>query len=225
MKKVKTLKKRWIHIVLLLFLAAGVAVPTIAGTYSYYTSSSDAQNRIITKGSGVYLQEVFNPDDLWLPGETKKKEVHFGNHSELDQVIRFKVTEAWYDNNGTPDDLSDDILLPATWWAGSYSPAPAVINWTTEITGGVEWVKIENWYYYTKILTKAGGGNPVTLPVINSVTFSNVISNAGPGALDDFSDKRYSLTIQMESLDVSTIMTTEAWGVAFSESGGRLTWT
>lgn len=217
---IKKQRKTWLW----LLLAAVLLIAGIGGSYAYYTSGTDVRNQVITKGSEVFLQEVFNKDDLWLPGETKEKKVHFGNQSKKDQVIRFRVTEAWYDNQGTPDHLAGDI----EWFpppAGTYTPEPAVINWTSEVTGGTTWVKHGDWYYYTKILKAADDDSTTyTSDVISSVTFSPAISNAGPGAIDDFSDKRYSLTVQMESLDVNTNMTAEAWNINFSESGDTLTW-
>lgn len=205
-----------------LLLAFLVLSLGIGGSYAYYSAVSDARNQVITKGSEVFLQEVFNKDDQWLPGETKKKAVHFGNQGGRDQVIRFQVIEAWYDNKGTPGNLADDVLWNYT---GSYSPKPAQINWTSEVTGGTVWKKIGNWYYYTKVLKAASAGSTVYTPdVISGVTFSPALSNAGPGAREDFSNKRYSLTIQMESLDVNTDITKEAWKMTFTQAGGALTW-
>ena len=215
------MKKRKKKILPLLVLSVSVIGTILGGTYAYYASVSDVQNQMITKGSEVFLRELFNKDDYWVPGETKEKAVSFGNQSDLDQVIRFKVTEKWYDNKGTPANLSDDTVWTPV---GTYSPPPVVINWTSEVTGGT-WVKIGDWYYYTKVFASGSKSSPTLTPdVISSVTFSPSISNAGPGAVDDFSDKRYSLLVEMETLDVNTDMTKEAWHMTFLESGSNLTW-
>jgi alternate signal-mediated exported protein len=205
------------RIVLLLIFA--LAVGAVGGTWaSYYHTSKNVQNRLTTRESGVTLKEVFNPADQWVPGEDKQKEVSFGNIGQSDQVIRFKTTEIWYDNNGTPGSLNDDVPWAYT---GTYDPQPAVIHYTSEVTGlNAAWVKIGDYYYYKKILA-AETDTPL---VIDSVSFSSAISNAGPGAPDDFSNKRYSLSVQMESLDVNTIETAAGWNMTFSQSGNALTW-
>lgn len=214
-------RKRKVPPVLLILLGALVIV---GGVSAYYRSQDDLQNRLITKGSEVFLKELFSPNDEWVPGETKEKAVMFGNRGELAQVVRFRVTEAWYDNRGTPGNLTDD-----TPWAftGTYNPKPAVIRWTGGGTGPPvsDWVKLGDWYYYTRVLPKGTSAAPAMTPqVMDGVTFSPAISNAGPGAADDFTNKRYALTLQMESLDVSSGMTETAWHAKFTESGGSLSW-
>lgn len=207
-------------IVFSLLLVLVIILSAIGGTtaFKYYAENSDVINRMETKGSSSALKEIFNPSDLWVPGETKQKEVSFANTGEQDQVLRFKAYEAWFDNKGTPNDITDDALWS---WTGDYSPAPATINWTSEITGpSATWVKIGNYYYYNKVLS-VGATTP---RVTNSVTFSNKISNDCPGAENDFSNKRYSLTFEMETLSVNTVETTAAWGVTFTKSGNNLVW-
>lgn len=206
----------------LLILLAALVI--IGGVWAYYQGRDDLQNRLITKGSEVFLKELFSPNDEWVPGETKEKAVVFGNRGDLNQVIRFKVTEAWYDNNGTPGDLTDDIPWTFT---GTYNPKPAVIRWTGggNAPAATDWVKIGDWYYYTRVLPKGNFLTPSMTPqVMDGVTFSPAISNAGPGAADDFTNKRYALALQMESLDVSSEMTKAAWHAKFTESGGSLNW-
>lgn len=194
----------------LVFLLIGL----VGTTFAFYMSSADVDNMLITKGSGVFLAEYFSPDDHWLPGETKVKEVHFGNQSELDQVIRFKVVTEWFDLNGSP------------WqWQKEYDPAPAVINWTDEITGdSPTWTKIGDYYYYNYLLEAQDGNYPTeTKVVIKSVTFSPDLSNDSAHA-EDFSDKVCRITIQMESLDVNTDIVREAWRAVFSQNDTSLTW-
>ena len=191
-------------------------------TYAYYTSTENINNGLITQGSEVYLAERFSPNDRWLPGETKDKEVHFGNQYNLDQVIRFKVTTEWFDDSGTPLDPSDDT----PWiYTGSYTPSPATLNWTTEITGpGATWTQIGGYYYYNKVLEKGSLASPTTTPpVLASVTFSPALSN-DTGHAEDFSNKVCRITVHMESLDVDTTVTNAAWGVNFTGSGAALSW-
>ena len=217
-KKVQKKASRIMLYVLSLFLAV-----LLGTTTAYYTTSKGVENVLTTNGAEVYIQEYFNPSDLWLPGETKTKEVHFGNSHNMDQVIRFTVEISWYNNNGTPANRNDDT--PWT-YTGTYTPAPVVINWTGEITGGsATWTKIGNYYYYNKVLQKQAGATPtVTPPVIGSVTFSPALSNDGIHA-EDFSNKACKITIKMEALDVNTAFTQAEWNVKLGGSGSSLTWT
>jgi len=219
-KKYKKIVNILLYLPLLLLMAAVFQLPD--STNTFYTSSPNVRNMLITKGSEVFLQEYFSPDDLWLAGETKKKEVWFGNQSGQDQIIRFKATAEWFNNNGTPGDLSDDTEWTYT---GKYDPEPVVINWTGEITGETPaWTKIGDYYYYNQVFAGADGINPTeTPPVIDSATFSPAIGNSAYLA-DDFTDKSCRITIKMESLPVSAAYAAEAWKVTFAQDGTSLIW-
>lgn len=208
------------------FILGMAMLATVTASAAYYSSGQTMDNRLIVKNSEVLLSEIFNPGDMWLPGETKQKEVCFGNRGDTDQVIRFKVSEMWYENNGTPGDLTDDSPLQADWWQGSYSENPAAINWTGNISGpGSKWVKIGDWYYLKEVLPKKSGTGPsMTGNAIDSVTFSDELSNASPGASDDFSKKRFSLSVEMQTLCVSSEVTQEEWGVVFTTGTNGLDW-
>ena len=206
-----------------LFLLLALAALCLAGAvYALFTASLGAKNELATKSSEVYLQEYFSPGDLWVAGETKDKQVWFGNQDDQTRVIRFKTTTEWYDNNGTPDNLSDDTAWS---YSGVYDPEPAAINWTEEITGDEPaWTKIGDYYYYNKALAgKTKLGPEETPPVIESVTFSPWLSNSAYGD-DDFSNKSCRITIRMESLAVNPAHTGEAWGVTFTQEEDVFVW-
>lgn len=197
------------------FLVLAVLMMGLVGTtHAFYTSSHQLDNMLITKGSEVFLSEYFSPEDKWMAGETKHKEVWFGNKSELDQVIRFKATTEWFDENGDP-------------WAytGTYSPEAVVLNWTSEITGGTPaWTKIGDYYYYNQVLAKQSGATPTKTPVVlSSVTFSPALGNNAAFG-DDFSNKVCTVTIEMEALEVNKEHTKDAWSMTFTQSGSALTW-
>lgn len=220
MKNKDTIKKLRRVIVLVAFL---VLTALIGTSLAYYTGQGNLDNTMITQArSEVYLSEYFLPNDLWLPGETKDKKVQFGNQREVDQVIRYRVITEWFDNKGTPDNLDDDIPWA---WTGTYDPEPAVINYTSEITGpGETWTLHGSYYYYNKVLpAKKYGNNSETPPVIESVTFSWELSN-GKTQADDFSNKTCRITIQMEAVAVDPEITTEAWGMKFTKNGNELVW-
>lgn len=204
----------------LLYVTAFIVIGLIGSTYAFYTSHNRLDNLLITNKSEVFLSEYFRPDDLWLAGETKTKEVSFGNQSEVDQVIRFKVVEKWYNNNGTPNDYTDDT----DWeYKGNYTPPPVTVNFTNEINSN--WTRIDDYYYYNKVLSAQKGSKPTETPVvIDSVTFSPALSN-NPNFGEDFSDKACRISIQMEALNVNKVMTEEAWHVVFDIHNSVITWT
>ena len=197
-----------------LFLLLALAAFCLAGAvYALFTTSVGSQNELATKSSEVYLQEYFSPGDLWVAGETRDKQVWFGNEDDQPCVIRFKTTTEWFDND-------------TAWsYSGVYDPEPATINWTEEITGSEPaWTKIGDYYYYNKALagkTMLGPGE--TPPVIESVTFSPALSNSAYGG-DDFSNKSCRITVRMESLAVNLAHTVKAWGVSFTQEEKSFVW-
>lgn len=185
----------------LFLLAAVLVLGAVGGTLGYYKNSAGVTNRTSTKESGVTLREVFNPADHWLPGETKEKQVSFSNSGDVPQVIRFQYTGTWSDSSGTS------------------LPEPAVPP-TVKLADTGNWTKIDDWYYYKKVLQP----NDVTANVIESVTFDKSLTNGGYDGKTDYSGKRYTLTVTVESLSANTTETVAGWNMTFSVSGDTLTW-
>lgn len=178
-----------------------LALTTAVFATIHYMQTKTLENAMATKSSGVYLEEIFNPLDQWVPGETKQKEVWFGNHEQTDQVIRFTVTETWTDSQGNTFDDTDN---------------GANINWTL----GSDWTKIGDYYYYNQILLPEA----VTPDVMTGVTFSSAINNGGYGNTTDYSDKTYTLTVTMEALPVNADLVLETWSVTMTQDGTGLSW-
>lgn len=191
------MRKKYFLFLLVAVLVLGAA----GGTLGYYKSSAGVTNRISTKESGVTLREVFNPADHWLPGETKEKQVSFSNSGDVPQVIRFQYTGEWCNSSGTS------------------LPEPAVPP-TVKLADTGNWTKIDDWYYYKKVLQP----NDVTANVIESVTFDASLTNGGYDGKTDYSGKRYTLTVTVESLSANTTETVAGWSMTFSVSGDTLTW-
>ncbi len=185
----------------LFLLAAVLVLGAAGGTLGYYKNSAGVTNRISTKESGVTLREVFNPADHWLPGETKEKQVSFSNSGDVPQVIRFQYTGKWSDSSGTS--------LPGL-----------TVQPTVNLADTDNWEKIGDWYYYKKVLQPAA----VTANVIESVTFDKSLTNGGYDGKTDYSGKRYTLTVTVESLSANTTETVAGWNMTFTVSGGTLTW-
>lgn len=185
----------------LFLLAAVLVLGAVGGTLGYYKNSAGVTNCISTKESGVTLREVFNPADHWLPGETKEKQVSFSNSGDVPQVIRFQYTGKWSDSSGTP--------LPGL-----------TVQPTVHLANTGNWEEIDGWYYYKKVLQP----NDVTANVIKSVTFDASLTNGGYDGKADYSGKRYTLTVTVESLSANTTETVAGWHMTFTDSGGTLTW-
>ena len=66
--------------------------------------------------------------------------------------------------------------------------------------------------------------NDVTANVIKSVTFDASLTNGGYDGKADYSGKRYTLTVTVESLSANTTETVAGWHMTFTDSGGTLTW-
>ncbi|WP_409969934.1 hypothetical protein RFF05_08570 [Bengtsoniella intestinalis] len=181
-----------------------VALTTVAVFATiHYMQTKTVENAMSTKASGVYLEELFNPLDQWVAGETKQKEVWFGNHEETDQVIRFTIKEVWTDADGNEFTDPDD---------------GATINWTDALKD--DWTQLGDYYYYNSVLAP----EDVTDKVMTGVSFSNTINNGGYGNTADYSDKTYSLTITMEALPVDADVVLANWSVTMTQAETVLTW-
>ena len=199
------------------FLLCVVTMTVAIGTtLAFYSGGGNLQNNLGTKDSSVYLEEKFSPEDDWLPGETKTKEVKFGNDGDGAQVIRFKVELQWLNkSNGE--------------WNNIETSDPVEINWSDSFKDGDDWddnfiadASSPGWYYYNKILEK-GDETPV---VMESVTFSPKLANAVIGdSKEDFSGTTYRIKVYMEGIDATSAIATQTWGKAFvKDSGDILTW-
>ena len=197
------MKKR--HFLLLLVIV--LLLSAVSSTWGYHKTASPVVNRISTKKSGVTMREVFNPADKWLPGETKEKQVSFSNSGELPQVIRFKCESAW--SESTLNGIAD---------------APVLIlkqKPTIQFSDKENWKQVGEWYYYKKALQPG----ETTPDAISSIKFGSELTNGGYDGKEDYSNKRYTLTVIMEALDVNQIETEAGWGMTFTAAAdGVLTW-
>jgi len=178
---------------------------TIVGvTMAFYSNKGvGLENVMTTEKSSVYLQEIFDPTDVWLSGELKEKRVNFGNQGGKDQVIRFCVETQWLGE------------YEETWEPTSINPVE--IKWTSALEQ--EWTTFpgDNWYYYKKVLS----AGEETAEVMTGVLFSSKLSN--DVAIEDFTHKTYKIVVRMEGLDVNKTITSVKWGKTFQESDG-LSW-
>lgn len=181
-----------------------VAITMMGVTIAFYSNKgADLENMMVTKGSSVYLQELFEPAEYWLSGETKQKKVKFGNQGEKDQVIRFRIEEQWIDRGeGTVLPTKNDLVE---------------IKWAPALT--TEWTSFPDdngWYYYKEILS----AGDETAEVMEGVSFSTKLSNDSEA--NNVTHAVYQIVIYMEGLDVNSEIAYQEWDKTFIEDEGLL---
>lgn len=109
---------------LLIACIALSALLVIVNTYAYFHMISSINNKFQVSEAKVYINEKFNPNDNWLPGEEKQKEVRFGNDGKIAAVLRVKFTTT--------------------------APSEVRLNFADGFSN--EWEKHGDWYYYRQVL-------------------------------------------------------------------------
>lgn len=187
---------------ILIFLVCLILIVMAVGTtMAFYSNKGGSLNNVVTTtGSEVYLQELFNPADHWLAGETKEKKVNFANVGERNQVIRFRV-EIQEKNKSNGD------WVPTT-------KKLVTINWRSDLEN--KWSDFDDdngWYYYNEVLV----AEAETEAVMESVTFSSTISNDDMAPLDG--PIIYRIIVYMEALDVNSTIVSDEWAKTFELIG------
>lgn len=198
------MKKRKIKIFLLIL---GMLVLFAFGsTYAYFQTSESIDNNFRSTEAKVYLNEKFNPNDEWVPGEEKQKEVRFGNDGNIASVLRVRFTSVLKLEDGTEDpEAAKNFQL----------------NFTTDFQE--DWVKQGEWYYYKKVLLS----EQMTEITLKSVTISDNIGNDEHGITKDYSQAIYDVKIEGELLQASLASEGAAfmkWGMTPTVTGDTVTW-
>lgn len=109
------------------FVAGLAGLGLIVGSWAYYTSTTQLDNRLKTQKYGDTLTEKFTPDNDWQPGEEVTKEAKVKNTGDYDLVVRVKLKEEWWrDANGD----------------GSMDPGESLISFESNGNGGADRTKI-----------------------------------------------------------------------------------
>lgn len=175
-------------IALLAALAAG-----IGGTAAVIHHKVDMRNEIATPKVEVSVTEDLEGE---LEGGDKPKEVKFTNNGTADIFLRVSYAESW--RTAVGDGTEPEQLLNNTYDEESKISVVTKHNGQGTFLGEPDWVYIDGWYYYTKILP-AGRS---TEPVLKSVDFSKLTGESGE-ALADYQDAGYELYFQTEAVQVS----------------------
>lgn len=189
-----------------LLLCGMLALLIFGVTQAYFRKSVSVDNEFQSAEAKIYLNEKFNPNDEWVPGEEKQKEVRFGNEGVIDAVLRVKFTPSLTLKDGTVDtEAAKGFQLN---FAAGFQQ-----NWTLK----------DGWYYYNKVL-KSDDLTDITL---KSVTISDQIGNDEHGILPDYSEASYDVKIEGELLQASLAAEAAAymqWGLTPTVTGETVIW-
>ena len=198
------MKKKKSKKILLIFGLLSLLV--IGGTMAYFQKSESIDNKFKSAEAKVYLNEKFDPNDEWVPGEEKQKEVRFGNEGKIAAVLRVKFIPVLKLKNGTEDSEAAKGFL---------------LNFVDDFTQN--WTEKDGWYYYNKVLSP----EELTDITLKSVTISDAIGNDEHRIVTDYSGASYDVKIEGELLQAS--LATEAarymkWGMTPTVTGETVTW-
>lgn len=174
------MKKKKRKAILLIF--GLLALLVFGNSLTYFQKLESVDNKFQSAEANVYLNEKFDPNDRWVPGEEKQKEVCFGNDGSIDSVLRVKFTPVLKLKDGTED-------------------KEAAQNFKLNFADGFNenWEKHGDWYYYKKVLAS----NQMTDITLKSVTISDSIGNDEHGIATDYSEAAYDVKIEGEWLQAS----------------------
>ncbi len=190
-----------------IMMILGVLIPFVIGsTFAYFVKTVKMDNPFQSSEAKVYLNEKFDPNDRWVPGEEKQKEVRFGNDGEIASVIRVRFTSVLKRSDGSED-------------------SDAAKNFKLNFSADFEknWTKSGDWYYYNKVLSEGD----ITGVTLQSVTVSNQIGNDEHGIQVDYSNASYEVEIEGELLQASMAAEAAAqlkWGLTPTVTGKSVTW-
>lgn len=175
-------------------------------TYAYFQTSESIDNNFRSTEAKVYLNEKFNPNDEWVPGEEKQKEVRFGNDGNIASVLRVRFTSVLKLEDGTEEpEAAKNFQL----------------NFAPDFQE--EWVKQGEWYYYKKVLLP----EQMTEITLKSVTISDNIGNDEHGITKDYSQATYDVKIEGELLQASLALESAVfmkWGMTPNVTEDTVTW-
>lgn len=194
---------RKIHKRLVAAMVGFFCLTTIGTSMASYTNRISITNPFTTSGpSSAVMLENFNPDSTFLPGETVEKQPYFKNTGEADLLLRVKVTAVWKTANDSvspPGDPFSDTDKVTKLWTDSWKE---------------EWVKIGDYYYYSKILKKSGEAGDTTPIILEKLQLSAEVSNDKHDT--DYSDRVYELSFDAEAIPADNV-SAEQWKNDISE--------
>lgn len=171
-------------------LAGLICLAGISGTIAVYGGSISITNPFSTSASSAVLVESYNPASTFLPGETVEKKPYFKNTGEQDLVLRVRTVEEW-----TPKQLDTEMVEKG--WTESWKS---------------DWVRIGDYFYYRKVLKKAGHGEDTTPVILNYLKLKaedNVTNDFH--VLPDYSGGIYELRFEAQAIPATAASVTSLW--------------
>lgn len=192
-------KKIWMILGMLTLLILG-------STFAYFQKSESIDNRFKSAEAKIYLNEKFNPNDRWVPGEEKQKEVRFGNDGKIDSLLRVRFTPILKTKDGKEDEeAAKDFQL----------------NFADDFLQN--FTKKGEWYYYNKVLSP----DQMTDITLKSVTISDEIGNDEHGIAKDYSQASYDVKIEGELIQASLaaeVASSMGWGLTPTITNNQVSW-
>lgn len=156
----------------------------VAGSFAFYTSTNNLDNRLNTGGYGETMTEIIDIPKQWEPGEKVEKRVGIKNTGSSDLLVRIKLDERWWrdaNENGIMEDSEkiisfdsttgnhDDIITysQADKADGDVTGDKSVVIKTLADNG---WTRgTDGYWYYNKILTP----DERTNDILSDITYMN----------------------------------------------------
>lgn len=204
-----------------------VAVITVAGVIAYFSQSDRITNHFSTVEPSIYLDENFNPGDKWVPGETKKKEVKFGNSSDFDTLLRFRLDVSLWDDKDPSQEVTPIPTGPnqepfyTLIWNNNDDPGTIdTSNWYISEKDGVIY------YYYKHVLESGTGETPLTL---KGIKFADWISNDTEGIWKDYSNYTLKVDVHAEMIQTdedarANAIENDGWLTATIDNNNNVNW-
>lgn len=166
----------------------------ITAAISYFSSTMAFENEFYTGNYGIDVIEHFRSPDKWFPSETVDKSVYAENTGTYPLLIRISYEEYWknedgdyiagytsngveyeniFDINGDGSNLLEAAVKNFGDVDNSEDPAITILNDSSRISTGSEWVYYDGYYYRTSLL-EAGA---TTGDWLNSVTLNESLSD------------------------------------------------
>ena len=174
--------KKSILIGLLVLSLAALLV--VGGTMAWFTDDAEVKNNFTAGTVIVGIEEEFEGDENWAPGDVTDKDVNIKYTGSKDAYVRVSITPVWADQ--LPIDNVDLIF------------AADFDNY---------WVKSGDWYYYKGIVEK----DQVLDHFLEQVRF---VPNGVEGRDDnEYQGKALTITVYTEAVQASNDAYQGAWGL------------
>ncbi len=162
-------------------IAGALALTLVVGTWAFYSSEANIDNKLETGEYGWEVVEPFTPPPKWEPGTEVEKAIGATNTGDCDIVIRITMDEKWSRNGTAFKTLDPKVAAQRTAFnsvaksgsAGSYiytatqvNDKDGIVPTTTNeqsvvyknlegVTNGT-WIDGQDGYWYYKNILKPG---------------------------------------------------------------------